>query len=54
MTPPIHAVIETAINIDDLDTAEHFFSRILGLKAMTSSWQVEEHYLCGLIRVDRQ
>ena len=31
MNPKIHAVIETAIYVDDLDAAEDFYTNILGL-----------------------
>ena len=31
MTPKIHAVIETAIYVDDLAAAEDFYTNILGL-----------------------
>lgn len=34
MAPPIQTVIETAIYVDDLEAAEGFYSRILGLNVI--------------------
>jgi catechol 2,3-dioxygenase-like lactoylglutathione lyase family enzyme len=34
MTPPILTVVETAVYVDDLDAAEDFYCRILGLQVI--------------------